>query len=122
MKQIENDFNMEKAYNNFKNKKTSLNTKIDLNQEPPAFPFHVMEPQRIPVLNEKLKNENMSDKKMYICIVDDCESKVGSILEIEEWLDEDGFEEEDNYIVMYELKSDVPVSCSFKRKTSIKLN
>ena len=120
--------------NNFKDKKTSLNTKINFNQETETtFPFEALQPQRVPVdnmeafnrmINSKLKNENMSDnkEKIYICIVDDCENKIGSILEIEEWLDEEGFDEDDNEISMYELKSDRPLSCSFKRKTSIKIN
>ena len=125
--------------NNFKNKKTSLNTKINLSQEEP---FILQEPQRVPVridnvevfnenarafnkmINSGLKNENMSDnkEKMYICIVDDCESNVGSILEIEKWLDDQEFDEDNNDIVMYELKSDKPLSCSFSRKTTIRIN
>jgi len=63
--------------------------------------------------------KNMTNKK-YICIVDD-EHMVGSISEIEDWFNSNGFNDDVNDIIMYELKSDISVGCSFEYKTCIKI-
>ena len=80
-------------------------------------PFEALEPKRFSPNEEVYKN--MTNKK-YICIVDD-EHMVGSISEIEDWFNSNGFNDDVNDIIMYELKSDISVGCSFEYKTCIKI-
>jgi len=117
--------------NNFTNKKTSLNTTVDFSAKNDE-PFNAIEPKRVSVadsadafykmIESGLKQTNMENKeKAYICIVDECEYMIGTLAVIETWIDDNCYDVEDNDLVIYELKSDKEINCSFERKTSISI-
>jgi hypothetical protein len=117
---------------NFTNKKTSLNTKIDLSNQK-TEPFEAITPKHVSVVDdnatrfEKMlrseKKEIMGDKdKIYIAInEDEYTHTTGTIRQIEEWIDENGYDPERQCISIFELKSERQLTFQIKRTTSIKL-
>lgn len=96
--------------NNFTNKQKTLNTNVNLTQEPFGEKELQIPPKKVP---EK--------EKVYICIVNEC-YKVGTLEKIEDWLDDEGYDNEDDDIALFELKSEKELQCSFYKKTTIVLN
>ena len=114
-------------YNNFKNKKTSLNTKIDLsNQKTIAEPFEAIAPKHVSVADdnatrfEKMlrseKKEIMGDKdKIYIAInEDEYAHTTGTLSQIEEWIDDNEYDPERQCITIFELKSERQLTFQIK--------
>ena len=117
--------------NNFKNKKTSLNTKVDLSNQKTTEPFETATPHHVSVVDdntarfEKMlrseKKEIMGDKeKVYIAInEDEYAHTTGTLRQIEEWIDDNEYDPERQCIKMFELKSERQLTFQIKRTTSI---
>jgi hypothetical protein len=105
--------------NNFKNKKGSLIQKVDFGSELNT-PFEVKEPAHVSTQNI-IPNNMSKDKKLYICINNhyDVGFTTGTIEEIETWIVDNEYEEDE--IEIYELKSDKPVNFTFDKKVTIKI-
>jgi len=118
--------------NNFTNKKTSLNTKIDLSNQPTSTePFEAIAPKHVSVADDNAARfermikskipENM-DNRIFIAInEDEYAHTTGTLSQIEEWIDDNEYDPERQCITIFELKSERQLTFQIKRTTSIKL-
>ena len=121
--------------NNFTNKKTSLDTKINLGTPEQKLhedifgsgfikteePFKAKE---VPVANTlvitKIKNNKVNEQKerIFVCIVEQTHT-TGTIDDISDWLDANEYTEDDNIITIYELSKLNEVRFTVERKSKI---
>lgn len=113
--------------NNFKDKKTSLNTNIETTE-----PFEAIAPIHISVEDDNAANfkkminskipENIDKDITYIAINEDqFDYVIGTIKKIEEWIEDNDYDPERQGIIIYELKSKKHLNYEINRTISIKL-
>lgn len=123
---------------NFTNKKTNLNTKIDLTPEQQLYnnifgegfifgdssikteePF-VTQKNKVTITKIDMKEINKEKERIFICIVEDeFNHTTGTIDSIVDWLDANEYSEDDNTIVIYELVNPNEINFTIDRVSKI---